>query len=461
MRTAIREMAGETTPRCLFLNGLRLTQFTLMRIDLIRPWPRTCLFVVVVLFSGVLTFFSAKAYVAARWQASANPELWRKAVKLEPGNAEYWGHVGLSRQWDLTPGGMHEAVRYLQRATQINPRSSNLWMELADAYAASGDPVHAQEAYEKAQANYPISSEVAWRYGSFLLYEGKSLEGYAEIRRAVSIDPLLTQRAIAECWQSNPSVTPILDKILPAKPEYYLSTIDFFLSQNLLGPALAVWNRQRELGLSIKMSDTTPLVDALIDQDRMAEAQQTWHQVLEVTNWPRDSSNGGSLVLNGGFEHGLANGGFDWREVTVSGARFDFDSFTAHSGSRSLRIQFDGTVNLDFHNLFQYIPVESRTRYHLSAYLRSEGISTDRGIGFEIVDPRHPTQVQRVTSEITGTNPWTLVEADLVTGPDTHLLKIALRRIPSWKFDNKLGGTVWVDDVALTPISEASQDGAG
>lgn len=432
-----------------------------MRIDLTRARPRTFFFVVVILFSGTLTFFSGKAYLAAHWNTSLKPELWLKAAKLEPGNAEYWGHVGLSRQWDLSPGGNYEAVSYFQRATHVDPLSADLWMELADAYAASGDPVRAQEAYEKAQANYPISSEVAWRYGSFLLYEGKSLEGYAEIRRAVSIDPLLTQRAIAECWQSNPSVTPILDKILPARSEYYLSTIDFFLSQNLPGPALAVWNRQRELGLSIKMPDTTRLVDALIDQDRMAEARQTWHQALQATNWPRDPSKDESFVFNGGFEHDIANGGYDWREVTARGARFDFDSFTAHSGSRSLRIQFDGTVNVDFHNVFQYIPVKSGTRYHLSAYLRTEGISTDRGIGFEIFDPRHPSQVQRVSSEITGTNPWTLVEADLVTGPDTHLLKIALRRIPSWKFDNKLSGTVWVDDVALTPISEASKDGAG
>jgi hypothetical protein len=33
------------------------------------------------------------------------------------------------------------------------------------------------------------------------------------------------------------------------------------------------------------------------------------------------------------------------------------------------------------------------------------------------------------------------------------LLIIALRRVPSWKFDNKLRGTVWVDDVSLVPVA--------
>jgi len=432
-----------------------------MRIDLTRTWSRICFLTNVCLVSGVLTFFSGRAFVAAHWNASSNPELWQKASRLESGSAEYRSRAGLSRQWELSPVGVHESVRGLELATQANPWSADLWMELADAYQAAGDPVQAQQSYEKAQVNYPISSEVAWRYGSFLLYEGKLSDGYAQIRRALLVDPSLTSSAISECWRSDPNVASILDKVLPAKPEYYDSAMDFFLSHNLLDPALVVWNRQRELGLPITMTDAIPIVDALIDQDRLAEAEHTWQQVLEAANWPRDPSDGGSLVLNGGFEHGIANGGFDWREVAISGARLDFESPIAHSGSRSLQIQFDGTINLDYQNLFQYVSVESGTHYHFSAYVRTEAISTDRGIRFEILDPRHSSPVQLMTPDVVGTNPWTLVQSDLVTGPDTHLLKITLRRIPSWKFDNKLSGTVWVDDVALTPMSKASKDGNG
>src|SRR5208283_4256478 len=146
----------------------------------------------------------------------------------------------------------------------------------------------------------------------------------------------------------------LLDKVLPAKPEFFHGAIDFFLSQHLLDPALAVWNRQRPLGLPITMADVIPLIDTLIDEDRMVEARQTWHQALELTKWPQDPNNDRSLVFNGGFENDIANGGYDWREETVSGARSYFDNLTAHSGSRSLRIQFDGKVNLDFRNLYQY-----------------------------------------------------------------------------------------------------------
>jgi hypothetical protein len=183
--------------------------------------------------------------------------------------------------------------------------------------------------------------------------------------------------------------------------------------------------------------------------------------VLKATRWSADSVVAESLVFNGGFENGVANGGFDWREVPSNGVQFQLDETVTHSGVRSLQIDFDGTVNLDFENLFQYAVVDPATHYHFSAYLHTQGVSTDRGIRFEILDPRRPTDTRVTTAELTGTNPWTPVEADLVTGASTHILKITLQRVPSWKFDNKLRGTVWVDDVTLTPVAARVEGRSG
>jgi len=421
-----------------------------MRVDLTRWWTRAIFVTAASAIAGIIVFFSAKAYVAACWNASAKPELWLKAAELEPGNAEYWRHAGLLRQWDLNPGDMQEAVRYLEVATKVNSRSSGVWMDLADTYATAGDAFRAKEAYEKAQADFPMSAEVAWRYGNFLLYQEEFAEAYPKIRKAISIDPSLTQTALTECWQANPSVTPIVNSLLPDKSQYYVVAMGFFLSQKLVDPALAVWNRQQERGLPVDMDETVPLVDALIEADRIGEAHQTWQNGLQALHWPRDSETNGSLVLNGGFEHDIANGGFDWREVPVSGASFDFDNAVVHSGTRSLRVEFDGTNNVDFRHVFEYVAVAPGTHYHFSAFARTEKISTDRGIGFEILEVRHPERVQVATAELTGTSSWTPLEADFVTGPETHVVKITLRRVASWKFDNKLSGTVWVDDVALT-----------
>lgn len=426
----------------------------MMWIDLSAARSRSLFFMIVILLVGILVFFAGKAWLAEHWEASSKPELWLRAVRLEPGNAGYWERLGLYQEWDLANGDPRQAIRYLRRATETNPRSDRFWMELARAYETLGDSIRAREAYERAQADHPISSDVAWRYGSFLLWQGNFPSGFAEIRRALVADPLLTASAISECWQASGNITAILDQALPARSDYYVTTIDFFLREKQFDAALAVWNRLLTLKQAIKMTQAIPLLDALIDQNRLGEAEQTWLQALQVTNWPQNRINNRSIVFNGGFEDDLVNGGFDWREEPVAGATFAFDTTVAHSGRRSLQVSFDGSANLNFANLLQYVPVEPGQRYRFSAYLQTKGITTDSGLRFWVYDPRHPAKVQMLTPNMVGTNPWTPVNSDVLSSTDTELLIIALRRIQSWKFENKLAGTVWVDDVSLVPVGQ-------
>jgi len=432
-----------------------------MRIELSGGGRRALFLAFVLVVWGTVTFLSGKAFLAAHWNASEDPQLWLKAARLEPGNAAHWGRLGALQQWDVESGQLQQAIRYLQKATEIDPRSADLWMELADAYASAGKTERAEGAFEKAKINYPVSAEVAWRYGSFLLYEGKVVEAYAEIRRAISIDPSRTQSAIAACWNAKGDAAAILERVLPAKASYYQEAIDFFLARNQSGFALMTWNRQRQLGMPTEVAQTTLLVDALLEQGEVTEAQHAWTEALKAASWSPETAGSQSLVFNGGFERAVANGGFDWREVRGNGVQFGLDEAVAHSGSRSLRIEFDGSTNLDFENLFQYVAVDPSTHYHFSAYLRTEGLSTDRGMRFEIVDPRLASPTRVATSELTGTNAWMSVESEVVTGPFTHVLKITLQRVPSWKFDNKLRGRVWVDDVTLIPVKASIEGRSG
>ncbi len=74
---------------------------------------------------------------------------------------------------------------------------------------------------------------------------------------------------------------------------------------------------------------------------------------------------------------------------------------------------------------------------------------------FEIVDPKDQQHLDVLTQNETGTLPWTLEQADFTTGPHTHLILIRLARRPSERLDNKLRGTVWIDDVSLVPAGSA------
>ena len=113
-------------------------------------------------------------------------------------------------------------------------------------------------------------------------------------------------------------------------------------------------------------------------------------------------------------------------------------------------MDFTGGVNLDYWYVEQIVPVAPSTDYVFQYFLRTQSISTESGLRFEVLD-LNDNQVSLMTRDLTGTNRWTLVKIDVATGQKTHFLDIRLRRLPSRLFDNKLSGTVWVDDVSLSP----------
>lgn len=426
-----------------------------MRIDLRGPKSRFLFFIAVLSLAGFLAFFAGRMWLAEHWGSSSEPHAWERAARLEPGNAWYWEQRGRYEQLDLMSEHPEQAAFYLERAAAVNPRSERVWLELASDYEEGGDVTRATRAYQMAKAAYPISSEVASRYGRFLLRQGEFPSAFVELRRVIEVDPSLAAGAISDCWKTDPNTEDILNDVLPPKADFYDTAINLFIEQQQIDAALAVWKRLLKLKHPLSIAEAIPLVNALIDQNRAADAEEAWRQALHAANWPEGSSRRPSLIFNGGFEDQPAGGGFDWREKKTSGVSYTLDRTVFHSGFQSMRVDFDGSGNLDFSGLQQYVAVNRGQTYYFEAYLRTEGITTDSGISFLIDDPFHSGKIQVSTISMTGDNPWTLVSTEVKASTETDFLTITLKRIPSWKFDNKLRGTVWVDDVSLTPAASA------
>jgi len=424
-----------------------------MLVDLSGRRARWSFLFLVILAAGQFSFVAAKVWVAEQWNESSDPKKWLAAAQLEQGNAQYSEQLGLYSELNLERRDRSKAADYLRRATQVDPRSERLWIELAALDEERGDFSAAKQAYEMAQSDFPISPDVAWRYGNFLLRRGDLSAGFAALRRAIDNDPSFEASALAECWAVDPSADSIGDAVLPQKPAYYVRAIRYFLLQKQTGAALVMWTRLLKLNRPITMKDAIDLSDHLLNEGRIGEAYQVWQAALRRSAWP-DDANDASVLFNGGFEHDFLNGGFDWRELPFRGASYDLDSSVMHSGHQSLRITFDGTASINFQHIFQYVYVASHQRYRFLAYLRAEGISAGNGIQFDIFDPRHPEELQILTPIFAGTNAWTPVRVDFTSSADRQMLEILLRSAPVPAFDNPLRGIVWVDDVSLTPMAQ-------
>lgn len=429
----------------------------MISLDLASRRSRWLFMGIVLAIVGPPSYAAAKVWLADLYSKSSDPKLWLRAARLEPGNSGYWMHLGLYKQLDPEAVDLPQATTYFERATDVNPLSDAAWMQLAGIHEAMGDPLAARQALQNAQANHPLSAGIAWRFGNFLLGQDDFAGAFVQIRRALVSDPSLTAAAVSQVWERGRSATEIADQVLPQQQSYLLIALDLFLSRGQTEAAGVVWDRLVRLGQPLQAAQAIPIVDALIEEQRIPEARRSWEQALRLLEWPQREPHAGELIFNGGFEADLLNGGFGWREAPQKEVHFSVDRDVSHTGRRSLRVTFDGTANLDFTGLSAYVPVEPLRRYRFSAYLRTDAISTENGVGFEITDLFRPGAFGVSTQKLVGTHPWTEVQADFETGAVTQVLKVTLRRVPTWKLDRNLAGTVWVDDVSLVTADQQAR----
>ena len=418
-------------------------------------WRWLILLLALAVFS-VVGYSSGAAALADQLESSTSTEDLQHAARLEPGSGDYWYKLGQSYLWDIDHSDVNKAIENFNRAASADPRSAPFATALAGAYESTGQEKLARKEYEAALEDYPSSPDVHWRYGSFLLRQLELQQAYPEIRKALTGDPRLAPLATSRIWFATRDIQGLLESVLPADMDDYQAALEWFCDEKEPDAALAVWKKMVSLGRTIPAKNSFPLIDLLLAMGRGNEARQTWIEALTASGNAGAAKTGESLVFNGGFEFDALNGGLDWHVSPDAGFSFAYDTSEFHGGRRSLRVNFDGTRNVGFQNVWQTVIVEPGKRYHFEGFLRTAGISTDSGVRFTIAFPGG-TQPAIVLENLTGDHPWSAQAADFTPEAGVHSVRILVSRDPSQKFDNKLAGTAWVDDVSIIPAESAAR----
>lgn len=420
-----------------------------MQLSLGDLLERRLLVTVSTALAAVVIFQATEVCVANRRIQSGQLASIQRGAALLPGNGEAWDRVGRFWQFNFANPDPATAVTAYEKAVRDDPNSSYYWMDLAGAYEDVGDLARARKAFERAEVVYPASSSVAWSYGNFLVRRQDYSAGYQKIRRALAVDKGLIPLAISRTWRSSEDVNVLLDEALPPTTDAYFQALRFLTAINRIDEALAVWKRLVSLGQPLALSDSFSFLDALIGSDRSDDAVRVWGEALARAGITNGETANRSFVWNGDFSRDFANGGLDWRWTSPVGAAASFDSSPPSKSGRSLRLDFSGGLNLALDSPIQFVPVQPSAPYRFHAYLRTDGITTDRGVQISVFDPNHAGAVNVLTDNFTGSHPWSAVEMDFTTGPETHFLAIRVVRMPSRMFENKLGGSALIADVSL------------
>jgi tetratricopeptide (TPR) repeat protein len=410
--------------------------------------------VVVVSFAAafILTYLSMRNALAVHCAGLQTAASLERATHLEPADPRNWFLLGRYWQYNLEDPDTKRAIRSYRTALSLNPVSWESWLDLAAAYESESNPVEARDAFLHAKKAYPLSAEVSWQYGNFLLRQGELDPAFTEMRLAIQGDPKRAAEAFSRSLRAGSGIETALDRVLPPISDAYIDVIRDQVADGRTENALKVWDRLLTLHPRFSLYDSFPLVGALMSERRITEAGRVWDQAsvfagLADLQGPRDS-----VLWDGGFESNVKNGGFSW---FISGAfhtvQIGIDSQEKHSGNRSLRLAFDGKSNVSFVDVCHYVPVQPSAPYRFSAWVRTNGLTTDQGIRFQLHSLGTLDTLTVFTPEVHGTVPWTPIELRWSSGKDVLELQVCVVRFPSERDDGKIRGTAWVDDVALVP----------
>src|ERR1700730_3704515 len=404
-----------------------------------------------------LSYFSVRTARAAYHTDAQTLYGYERATQLEPGNARNWFLLGRYVQYSFEDADPRRTISSYIKSLEIDPRATSTWLELAAAYESEGNEVAARNAFVNAKRTYPLSAEASWRYGNFLLRQGELEPAFAEIRRSVESDPIRAAEAVSRCLRVEADENVILDQVLPLRSDIYMAVMGSLARDRQADNALKVWARIVGMNPKIVLYDAFQLVMELRENGRVREAHEVWVQAVELAGLAQLEGPRNSMIWDGGFESDVTGEAYAWRFARTSrSAQIDFDTQEKYSGKRSLRVSFDGSSDVTFYDVCQVVPTEAGRAYELSAWMKSKDLTTDQGVRIDL-RPRVPGTNGATTTDVRGTQPWTRFAAVWPGSRENQETQVCLRRDASDQEDNKIRGTAWVDDVALTPIPKSSE----
>jgi tetratricopeptide (TPR) repeat protein len=405
------------------------------------------------LLAAALSYSSIRNARAAHNTGLETLKGYEKATQLEPGNPLNWYLLGHYWLFNLEEPDTRNAITAYRTSLSLDPRSANTWMDLGAAYETQGDFQAARDAFLQATRVYPLSAEVSWRYGNFLLRLGELPQAFSEIRHAVEVDPQRAAEAFSRSWRVDPDVQTILDKVLPPSGGVYLDAIRELDFNEEVAPAMSVWARLVALHPHLKLGDVFPFIDMLLRTHHTADARHVWDEAVGLAGLPPPGDPASSVLWDGGFETGVRGGGFSWVFAPSVGVQTSLDTTTKHSGNQSLRLGFDGKRNVNFSDVCNFAEVRPSATYRFSAWVRTQALTTNQGIRFRLIWLENSQAASLDTSDVHGTQPWTKIEMPWTSGKDVYGVRVCISRNPADEFNIRIQGTAWVDDVSLVPQS--------
>jgi Tfp pilus assembly protein PilF len=360
-------------------------------------------------------------------------------------------HAVLDYAYDLQIyGDKHE----LERASGIlleslvrDSSSAYRWIDFSQVLAQQGRLDQASYCMARAVDLGHESADVLDEAGSFYLLYGDPRVGLRDFARVLTMARTYDEQIFNLFDTRKVTVEDALEYGIPAEKRPVQGYLRYLMEQGRRTNAETVWkwataHRLADLQIAAEYSTF------LFRQGQFSQAATEWANAqggLTPDYRRRD------FLFNGDFSHEPLPGAiFDWELLPFEHTVISRDCVPGPDGC-SLRIQFDGAANLNFNDVSQAVVLQPG-KYLLRASVRAAEISTDQGPVLVVRDGENEGRLNIESGPLLGTFGWRELELPFTVGAATNFIDIRIRRHPTLRFDNKIGGTVWFRNMSLVRL---------
>jgi Carbohydrate binding domain. len=337
-----------------------------------------------------------------------------------------------------------------RRAANLSPWDYHHQLLLASIEEAKGDRAAAEQHLRAARELAPNYTEVHWRLANLLVRQGRVAPSLAEFRKVTAADRSLLPATFDLIWYASGRNVGALAAVTANDAPSQIILAQFLFKQAAIAEAVKVF-RAIDTNTRRSLPESATLIDDLIARGNVDMARDLW---LEMVSQRTPSP--APLVWNGDFETDAASGlgQFDWAINPSDYLRPLIDVTTAHSGSRSLRLEFTGRDTLRLNGeIKQLVIVRPQTRYRLEFYVKAKDFVSPEGPRLVIAHSRTSAEIARSAPIAEGIYDWQRVTLEFVAPADWGALLLTIKRTPKFSYDEPTRGALWLDDFTLSELN--------
>lgn len=344
------------------------------------------------------------------------------------------------------PEDFEKSVAEYEKAAALSPNDFLLWLALGKARERNGDTEAAEKALRRAVELAPNYVDARWTLGNNLLRQGKSEEGFREIRMSADNGEKYVLPAIATAWTIfDGDISQIKRNIGDsAKLNAFLAV--FLLNQNRFDDAFNIWNGISEVGKSeAYRAQSEEVYNRFLSAGKFRYAR-----IVKASLDGFDGSDVFGKITSGGFDNNVRqekSDFFDWQIGAGAQPLIGYDDKVKRGGDLSLVIIFNSPDGLDFRNFSQTVAVEAGKTYSFKGFYKAD-LKTAATLRWEIVNATD-NSIIATTDSIAATADWTNFESSFSVPQNAEAIIIRLARVKCGSTICPISGKVWFDDFSI------------